>query len=128
MWNGNATIILLTVGSITKIHLNKMSYFPEPHTQSKYKIETELYFSNYGTKSDFKRPCWYIVFCQKKKPDLASLKSEVDQLDKILWSLWLLPDQTNREDWKRSKRKTLECPFRLKRKAWKWYSKRRLRV
>ena len=32
-----------------------MSYFPEPHTHSKKKkIETELDFSNYATKSDLK--------------------------------------------------------------------------
>ena len=36
---GKASIILLTVGSIKKVFLYKMSYFPEPHTQSKIRME-----------------------------------------------------------------------------------------
>ena len=32
-----------------------MSYFPEPHTHSKNKIEVELHLSNYATKSDLKK-------------------------------------------------------------------------
>ena len=53
--NGKATIILLTVGLIKKILLYKMVSFPEPHTHSKNKIETELDLSNYATKSDLKK-------------------------------------------------------------------------
>ena len=32
-----------------------MVSFPEPHTHSKNKIETELDLSNYATKSDLKK-------------------------------------------------------------------------
>ena len=39
---GKAMIIFLTVGLIKKISLYKMSYFPEPNTHSKSKIEVEL--------------------------------------------------------------------------------------
>ena len=46
MLNGKATIVLLTVELIKKIQLYKMSYFPEPHTYSKNKIEVELNLSN----------------------------------------------------------------------------------
>ena len=41
---------------------------------------------------------------------------------------WVIPDQTNREDWKCSKTNALESPFLLTRKAWKWCSKRGLWV
>ena len=34
--------------------LYKLSYFPEPHTYSKSKMEVQLASSNYATKSDLK--------------------------------------------------------------------------
>ena len=37
-----------------KILLNKMSYFPKPHTHSKNKIEIQLDLANYATKFDLK--------------------------------------------------------------------------
>ena len=40
--NGKATIIILTVEFIKNIYLNKISYFPEPRTHSKNKIEAEF--------------------------------------------------------------------------------------
>ena len=52
--NEKPLTILLTLGLIKKILLYKMSYFPEPHNHSKKKIETELDFSNYASKSDLK--------------------------------------------------------------------------
>ena len=48
MLNGKATKILLKFGLIKKIY--KMSYFPEPYTHNKYKIEVKLDLSNYATK------------------------------------------------------------------------------
>ena len=39
MLNGKATIILLIIGLVKKILLNKMSYFPEPYTHSKSKLK-----------------------------------------------------------------------------------------
>ena len=47
-------IIRLIVGSIKKILLYKMSYFPEPYTRSKNKIKVDLYLSNNSTKDDLK--------------------------------------------------------------------------
>ena len=41
---------------------------------------------------------------------------------------WVRLDQTNREDWKRSKMNALESQFLLTRKAWNWYSARSLQV
>ena len=50
-----ATVILLTAGLIKRHRqLYKMSYFPEPHIQSKCKIEVELDLPKYAIKSDFK--------------------------------------------------------------------------
>ena len=47
-------IVLLTSELIKKISLYKMSYFPDPYTNSKIKTEIELDFSNYATRSDLK--------------------------------------------------------------------------
>ena len=53
--NRKATVILLTAGLIKRHRqLYKMSYFPEPHIQSKCKIEVELDLPKYAIKSDFK--------------------------------------------------------------------------
>ena len=47
-------ILLLIVGLITKISLDKTSYFPEPYNRSRNKIKVELDLSNYATRSDLK--------------------------------------------------------------------------
>ena len=57
-----------------------MSYFP-PYSYSKNKIEVELDFSNYATKSDLKNATGADTSQFFKKDDLANLKSEVDKLD-----------------------------------------------
>ena len=57
-----------------------MSYFP-PSSYSKNKIEVELDFSNYATKSDLKNATGADTSQFFKKDDLANLKSEVDKLD-----------------------------------------------
>ena len=54
MLNAEAMIFLLIVGLITKISLDKTSYFPEPYNRSRNKIKVELDLSNYATKSDLK--------------------------------------------------------------------------
>ena len=54
MLNGKVMIVLLTSELIKKISLYKMSYFPDPYTNSKIKTEIELDFSNYATISDLK--------------------------------------------------------------------------
>ena len=55
-----------------------MSYFPR-YGHSKNKIEVELDFSNYATKSGLKNSMYTSQFA--KKDDLANLKSELDELD-----------------------------------------------
>ena len=65
MSNGKAVITRLRTGLTKKILLYKIIYYPEPNTSSKNKKAVELNFSNYATKSDFKKynRCWYIRFC-----------------------------------------------------------------
>ena len=53
MLHGKVMIIHLMVGSITKILLYNMSYFPESHTHS-IKKETQLHLSYFVTKSNLK--------------------------------------------------------------------------
>ena len=53
MLNGNATIVLLTVGLIKKDIVLMSGYFPEPKS-SGGKVKIELDLSNYATKADLK--------------------------------------------------------------------------
>ena len=57
-----------------------MSYFP-PYSHSKNKTKLELDFTNYATKSDLKNATGVTTLQFAKKADLASLKSDVDELD-----------------------------------------------
>ena len=57
-----------------------MSYFP-PYSHSKNKTKLELDFPNYATKSDLKNATGVTTLQFAKKADLASLKSDVDELD-----------------------------------------------
>ena len=50
MSNEKAMMILLTIGVIKKTSFYKISYFQEPYTRSKSKIEAELDLSIYATK------------------------------------------------------------------------------
>ena len=81
--NGKAMIIRLIVGSIKKILLYKMSYFPEPYTRSKNKIKVDLDLSNNSTKDDLKNVIGVEASYFSKKTWLASLKTMVDKLDKL---------------------------------------------
>ena len=58
-----------------------MSYFPEPHTHSKKKIEFELDLSTYAKKCDLKNVTGADTSDFTKKIDLANLKSDVDKID-----------------------------------------------
>ena len=73
-------IIHLIVGLIMKILYYKMSYFPEPYTHSKSKVKVEYHLSSYATKSDVKNVAGVNTAHFAKKADLASLKSDVDDL------------------------------------------------
>ena len=81
MLKGKASIILLTVGLIQMISLYIMSYFPEPHTHSKSRIELELDLSDDATKSDLKNTTGFDTSDFAKKADLANLESNFDKLD-----------------------------------------------
>ena len=59
----------------------KVSYFPELYTRSRTKIKIELDLSNYTTQSDFKNATDIETLDFAKKADLASLKSDIDELD-----------------------------------------------
>ena len=58
-----------------------MSYFPEPYTRNKNKIEVELDLSNYATKSDLKNAAGVVTLKFANKANLASLKSKIHKLD-----------------------------------------------
>ena len=58
-----------------------MSYFPERYAWSKNKIKVELDLSNYATKSDLKNAAGVDTSHFVKKSHLASLKSDVDELN-----------------------------------------------
>ena len=64
-----------------KISLYKMSYISEPYTRSKSKIIVKLGFSSYAAKSDLKKVTGVDTSSFNKKADLASLKSDVHELD-----------------------------------------------
>ena len=74
-------IICLTVGSIKRISLYKMIYYPETGSHSKKKIKNELDLSNYATKFDLKGAIETDTSGCAKKNDLAKLKTNVDKLD-----------------------------------------------
>ena len=65
MLNGKNAII---------VQLHKMSYFPDPYTHSKNKIEVELDLSSYATKSALKTTAGADTLDFAKKADLYSLK------------------------------------------------------
>ena len=81
MWSVKVMTTFFTVGLIKKILSFKMSYFPEPYTYSKNKIEVELDLPNYATKYDWKNKTGVDTSDFAKKTDLANLKSDVDKLD-----------------------------------------------
>ena len=57
-----------------------MSYFPEPHTHCKSKIEVEFDLTNYARKSNLKNAKGVDISEFAKKTVLANLKSEIDRI------------------------------------------------
>ena len=55
-------------------------YFPEPKSLGA-NVKAELDLSNYATKTDFKNATGVDKTRFAKKVDLASLKSDIDELD-----------------------------------------------
>ena len=81
MLNGKATIILLTVGLIKKDIIHIKWVILEQYNSSKNKMKVKLNLPNYATKSDFKNATGVVTSNFAKKSDLASLKSDVYELD-----------------------------------------------
>ena len=88
MTDGKAMIIRLIVGLIQKMLLNeillyKMSqYFSKPHDRFGENVKVEPGLSNYVTKVDLKGDRGVDTSNLAAKLDLASLKAEVDKIDK----------------------------------------------
>ena len=81
MSNGKAIIILLVVGVITN-KLYKMSqYFPKLYRTFKGNVKVELELSSYATKVELKNATGVDTSKLAAKSDLASLKTEVDNID-----------------------------------------------
>ena len=61
--------------------IKMIQYFPKPHEQFRGDINVKVDLSNYCNKNRYQNyfTCWYFKFL--KKSNLASLKTEVDQLD-----------------------------------------------
>ena len=80
-----------------------MSYISEPYTRSKSKIIVKLGFSSSAAKSDLKKVTGVDTSSFNKKADLASLKSDVDELDtdkfkNVPFSLNSLKDKIDKLD------------------------------
>ena len=74
-------IIHLIVIEIKEILLYEISYFREPYSRNKSKIEVDLNLSNYARKSNLKNAASGDTSNFVKKVDLASSKSDVEKLD-----------------------------------------------
>ena len=103
MLNWKATTNLLIVGLIKNISLYKMSYISEPYIRSKSKIIVNSDLSSYVAKSDLKKVTGFDTSSFNKKADLASLKSDVDELDtdkfkNVPFSLNSLKDKIDKLD------------------------------
>ena len=77
MFNGKATIILLTVGLIKEISLYKISLCPEPDACNQKEINVKSDLPNQATKSGLKGATGVDTSKFAKKADLVSLKSNI---------------------------------------------------
>ena len=80
-----------------------MSYISEPYIRSKSKIIVNSDLSSYVAKSDLKKVTGFDTSSFNKKADLASLKSDVDELDtdkfkNVPFSLNSLKDKIDKLD------------------------------
>ena len=88
MTDGKAMVIRLIVGLIQKMLLNEIllyktsQYFPKPYDRFGGNVKVEPGLSNYVTKADLKGDRGVDTSNQAAKLDLASLKAEVDKVDK----------------------------------------------
>ena len=80
-----------------------MSYISEPYIRTKSKIIVNSDLSSYVAKSDLKKVTGFDTSSFNKKADLASLKSDVDELDtdkfkNVPFSLNSLKDKIDKLD------------------------------
>ena len=73
-------IIILLIAVLIKKSYKMSQYFP-PYRSSGGDIKVELDLSNYATKSDLKNVTHVDVSSFPSKTNLASLKTEVDEID-----------------------------------------------
>ena len=76
--NGKVMIIHLIAGLTKKTYYKMSQYFPEPFGRD---INVKVDLSNYATKTDSKNISHVDTSSFALKSNLASLKSEFDQLD-----------------------------------------------
>ena len=74
-------IVLLIVGLIKKTFCKMSQYFPKPYISFEGNVKVELDPSNYATKAEIKNATGTDTSKLPAKPDLASLKGEVDKID-----------------------------------------------
>ena len=82
MLNGRATVILLIFALIKKILLQKMSYVPEPHNNSKRKNKID-YICLIIQQNGVETRHGVNTSAFAKKANLSSLTSDIDKLEKI---------------------------------------------
>ena len=78
--SGKLMIVSLIAGQIKRYNINE-SIFPKPYERSHRNVKDELDLPNYATKSDFKKAVGADTSTFAKKADLASLKSDVHELN-----------------------------------------------
>ena len=81
MSNGKVMIIHLIVGLIKKTLYKMSQYFPKPYEPFGGDINVKVDLSNYATKSDIKNIQHVDTSSFALKSNLASLKTDVDELD-----------------------------------------------
>ena len=82
MSNWKGMIIHLMVGFIRKCYKKMSQYFPKPYEPFGGNINVKVNLSNYSNKSVLKNAATVDASKLAKEVDLASLKPNVDKLDK----------------------------------------------
>ena len=81
MSNGKDMTIHLIVGLIKRPFIKMTQYFPKPFRRFGCNINVKVDLSNYATKTDLKNVTHVDTSIFARKSNLASLKTEFDNLD-----------------------------------------------
>ena len=81
MSNGKDMTIHLIVGLIKRPSIKMTQYFPKPFRRFGCNINVKVDLSNYATKTDLKNVTHVDTSIFARKSNLASLKTEFDNLD-----------------------------------------------